>query len=146
MPTSLTIGFGFWIGSFQPSAALPPSAPVNTLPPSITPGVGTPGTLLATTTGNWSGNPGPSYTFEWLRNGVPIAGATSQTYTLQVADVGQAIKSRVTATNASGSANAQSANTVTPTAGTPFLALEMSSGLYLQEAGGFKLKLEANTI
>lgn len=44
-----------------------------------------------------------SYSYQWLRDGVPILGATSSTYTLVVADVGAIIGVTVTATNSAGS-------------------------------------------
>src|SRR5262245_28294400 len=144
MSTSVTLGFGWWIGSFHPQSALAPSAPVNTVAPVISGGISV-GQTLTTTDGTWTGNPGPTITYEWLRNGVPISGATGQTYVIQVADVGQTIRSRVTATNASGSANATSSNSVTPIAGVPLLALEAGAGLFLLEGGAGRIKLEANT-
>ena len=50
-------------------------------------------------------------TFRWLRNGVAIAGATAATYTLVVADVGNAIAFEVTPVS-----------TVAPTTGTPVVS------------------------
>ena len=47
---------------------------------------------------------------------VDIPGATSSTYTLVTADIGQPISVKVTATNAAGSANATSALTAPVTA------------------------------
>jgi hypothetical protein len=42
----------------------------------------------------------PSFTYQWLRNGVVIAGATGQTYTTTPSDAGTAVQCRVTGTNA----------------------------------------------
>ena len=88
------------------------SPPVNTTPPVIS-GNTVVGYTLTTTEGTWTGNPSPTFMYQWLRNGVVIGGATIITYVTQVADVGQQITCRVTGTNILGSANAIS-NVITP--------------------------------
>ena len=55
-------------------------------------------TLIATPDG-FSPNPG-NYTFQWLRNGANIPGATVRTYTIVAADAWQQISVRVTASKA----------------------------------------------
>ena len=74
--------------------------------PSIS---GTPasGQTLTCDPGTWGGN--PDFTFAWLRDGQPIAGATQSTYTVTDDDRGHELACRVTGTNASGSAEATSA-------------------------------------
>jgi hypothetical protein len=49
-----------------------------------------------------AGGPGDaaSVSYQWLRNGAPVAGATSATYPLAAEDAGQAIQCQVTAANA----------------------------------------------
>lgn len=90
------------------------AAPVNTVAPTLSPsGTQDTGTLLTATTGTWTGNPTPTYAYQWLRGGTNISGATSSTYTLQVADEGQTITCRVTGTNSEGSANATTSNSAT---------------------------------
>jgi hypothetical protein len=90
-------------------------APVNTTPPAIT-GTATVGKTLTATDGTWSNAP-TSFSYQWLRcNGggnscATIPGATQKTYLLVAADAGQTIRVRVTATNADGSASAQSDQT-----------------------------------
>lgn len=53
-------------------------------------------TLTATTTGD----PQATTSYQWLRGGVPITGATSPTYVVTVADRGQALQVRVSTTRA----------------------------------------------
>lgn len=65
------------------------------------------GNTLSCTAGGWKG--GPTFTYEWLRNGVPI-GVTETNYTLTPADLGSVIQCRVTATNEVGSVVAINAN------------------------------------
>jgi hypothetical protein len=76
-------------------------APVNTAPPTLT---GTPalGKTLTCSTGTWANNP-TSFSYAWLRSGVPITGQTGSTYVVQAADEGHAISCQVTAGNGGGS-------------------------------------------
>lgn len=76
-------------------------APVNRGAPAIT---GTPqvGQTLAVSDGEWSGFP-DTYTYQWRKGGVNIAGATSKTYTPVAGDAGATIDAVVTATNSAGS-------------------------------------------
>jgi hypothetical protein len=131
---------------------IPPSviAPVNTVVPALTTD-GTPqtGETISTDTGTWSNSPS-SYTYRWQRDGVDIAGATASTYTLVSADEGHTIRSVVTATNAGGSASANSAgftalpqppaNTVAPAlTGSPFVGevLTCSTGTWANNPTGY---------
>ena len=75
------------------------SAPVNTVAPAVT-GTATVGQTLSTTNGTWTGAPAPTFTYQWQRVTTNISGATSSTYVLVVADVGNTIRCVVTATNA----------------------------------------------
>lgn len=91
-----------------------PAAPANSVAPSIS-GTATYASVLTASTGTWSGS--PTYAYQWQSAATSggtysnISGATSSTYTLASADVGQYIKVNVTATNAGGSASALSAAT-----------------------------------
>jgi hypothetical protein len=93
------------------NAALVPLAPVNTAAPvaSGTPSVGQ---TLSCAPGSWTGSPAPTFTYSWLRDGVPVPDAVANTYVVQSADEGNGLTCKVTATNKSGSAAAVS-NTLT---------------------------------
>ena len=87
------------------------SAPVNVAAPVIS-GSNALGSTLTSTTGTFTGNPSPTYAYQWNRNGSPIPSATSSTYILVAADSAAAITCVVTATNSLGSSSATS-NTIT---------------------------------
>ena len=106
-------------------------SPQNTVAPSLS-GSAARDSTLTTTNGTWAGFPATfTFTYAWLRcdnlgaNCSIIGGATASTYKLVQADVGGTVKARVTATNAGGSASADTsvtavvtgapANTVAPT-------------------------------
>lgn len=72
------------------------SAPVPTASPSIS-GAARLGASLSAASGSWSPG-GARYTYQWLRNGSPIAGATTSSYRVGLADVANALSVRVTAT------------------------------------------------
>ncbi|NYJ01949.1 hypothetical protein HNR19_002647 [Nocardioides thalensis] len=63
--------------------------------PVIT-GIAAYGSLLYAAPGTWPQT--PRYTYEWLRGGVPIPGATQAVYQVQAADAGRSVSVRVTAT------------------------------------------------
>ncbi len=100
------------------NAAMVPSAPFNTAAPSVS-GTATTGSLLSCASGSWTGEnelalsagwPLTSpFSYQWLRDGAPIAGATSPAYTVQAADVGHALVCEVAATNVAGHTAARSA-------------------------------------
>jgi hypothetical protein len=79
------------------------ATPVNTSPPVV---AGTPqeGNTLTTSTGTWRKSP-TSYTYAWQRcdsagaSCSSIVGATTNSYTLQAADIGHTIKSTVNGCN-----------------------------------------------
>jgi hypothetical protein len=87
----------------EPSTAPPaPSAEVKVSGESATIAVGAPQTCeTGCSAGEWSGSPTLSY--QWLRNGEAIPGATSSSYTPVAGDKGTAVQLQVTATNAGGS-------------------------------------------
>ena len=100
------------------NAAMVPSAPFNTAAPSVS-GTATTGSLLSCASGSWTGEnelalsagwPLTSpFSYQWLRDGAPIAGANSPAYTVQAGDVGHALVCEVTTTNIAGRTSARSA-------------------------------------
>jgi hypothetical protein len=85
----------------------PHTAPVNTSPP-LASGTLAPGQTLACAEGSWTGYPSPAFSYEWLRDGTPIAGASTSAYVVQAADEGHGLSCQVTASNSSGSETATS--------------------------------------
>src|SRR2546423_9000638 len=94
------------------------TAPRNTGEPAVS-GRTVEGQTLATTNGTWSGTTPLNFRYRWLRcdtsgggvNGVTcttISGAGNRMYVLRGADVGHRIRSRVIASNADGTASANS--------------------------------------
>lgn len=111
--------------------ALPPQTPpVFTSPPAIV-GTATVGQTLSYTSGIYTGNPNPSISQHWVRDGVDIASAINATYTLVLADVGTSITLRQTATNLLGSVNSSSAGVTVGGAaslGAQFSSLSVRAG------------------
>lgn len=89
-------------------------APTNDTAPSISGSDGL-GDTLTRTAGSWSGTPTPSVSGQWRRNGVAIPSETGATYTIVAADSGADIDYIETATNAEGSATADSNDITTQT-------------------------------
>lgn len=84
--------------------------PVNTVLPAIT-GTTSIGETLSVSDGTWTSTGALSYAYQWERAGTPIAGATSNSYTLIEDDAGHTLTCVVTASNAGGSTDAESAQT-----------------------------------
>ena len=78
-------------------------APVNTVAPDTT-GDAKVGSVLTTTQGTWTGTAPITYAYQWYSGINIIVGATSNTYTVQASDLGNAVICAVTATNALGGA------------------------------------------
>lgn len=89
---------------------IPGEAPQMTSPPKIA-GSPTPhvGESLTCQRGEWTGQPPPTFQYEWLRDGGAIAGATSASYTITSEDRGHALSCKVTASNVESQASATSA-------------------------------------
>jgi uncharacterized repeat protein (TIGR01451 family) len=90
--------------------------PTNDGPvPSVTPADPGVGDVVTASPGGWSGAPGITFAYQWLRcdggTCVDIAGASAQTYEVIAADLGKTLRVRVTATNPDGAANVLSPET-----------------------------------
>jgi hypothetical protein len=107
----------------EPSAAA--AKPANTAKPTVSDTTPESGQELTAGPGTWTGDQPMVFTYQWLRcnpggnNCVEIPAADDQTYTAQSADVGNTLRVRVTATNASGSESEQSEATSVVTQGAP---------------------------
>lgn len=104
---ALALALGLWL---LPSWALAAGEPINQSAPEVTRA----GLNLSTTDGSWLGQTRP-FAYEWLRctgteigSCSPIAGETRPTYVITRADLDSRIRSRVTASNEAGSAQAPS--------------------------------------
>ena len=113
---------------FNVDATLQPApgaviGPMNAVLPAVT-GSAAVGQTLACSSGTWSGDPTPSCTYQWLRDGSRIDAATSAAYLVQEADCGHTLSCQVTATNSGGAAIAGSQDVAVSAA--PSLCLKVS--------------------
>lgn len=100
------------------NAGMVPSVPTNTAAPTIS-GTATAGNLLTCSNGSWTGETELTlatgwplttpFADQWLRDGAPITGATSNGYLVSRGDVGHGLACEVTVTNIAGHASARSA-------------------------------------
>jgi len=89
--------------AMQPTSGEPPR---NLQQPTAS-GNATVGDVLECSSGSWAGNPAPSFTYNWLRNGHANVGS-GDAYRVQQADAGSSLRCEVTAENSAGSASAVS--------------------------------------
>jgi thermitase len=97
----------------------PPPPPANTAVPVLS-GAAEDGQTVSATTGSWSGSP-TGFAYQWQRCDSTgwcgsITGATTNSYGVTTADVGDRLRVVVTATNPGGSTSATSAATAPVTA------------------------------
>ena len=99
----------------KPTAKVLPGSPVNLAAPHIS---GTPliGQTLTADEGTWAGTPTITYGYQWfacspISGCEEISGANGQTHEVGVSELGDSFKVKVTATNAEGSASAESEET-----------------------------------
>jgi uncharacterized delta-60 repeat protein len=78
-----------------------------------------------------------SFSYQWLANGSPIAGATASSFTLGSSELGKAVAVRVSYVDGGGTTETvTSAASAAVTEGAPGLRFSNSSGLVTTEAGG----------
>lgn len=137
--TGTSVGFGTGTSTSQPVFGKPGAGPLVVTPPAIS-GTGEVGLLLISTAPTWD-PAGVTTSYQWLRDGTDISGATDTTYTVVAADLNAAITLRATGTlpgrtptvsvsNAIGAGQgaaptATSAPTIT---GTPKVGLRITAG------------------
>lgn len=148
-------GIGLAVG--RRGVAVPLAAPANTVAPVLS-GTAQAGELLSVTDGTWTGNPAPTYTYQWQRDTgggyANIGGETANTFLLTATDVGATIRCVVTGTNSQGSASANSNATATVVAASGLTAPdvtvtsaagavpEVDIGLKSDHAAGFYLDIQ----
>jgi hypothetical protein len=86
--------------------------PAETIAPQIS-GTPTVGDVLTCSKGSWTGDQ-LTFGLKWLRNGIPIPGATESTYTVASADLGHQLVCRVTASNLKATVSKDSASLDVP--------------------------------
>ena len=82
--------------------------PINTTPPFLTFTTAYPGTAVSCVKGDWTGDPAPTYKYQWQADGVDINQAITSVHTVTLLDVGKVLVCVVTAANSVGSAVAVS--------------------------------------
>jgi hypothetical protein len=90
------------VQSLGTSAVIAQVAPTNTVPPVISGEAVIGQTLTVTSPGTWSGQPpqaAMTFSYQWLRDGSNIDGATGASYIISNADSAKPLSCRVTASN-----------------------------------------------
>jgi Carboxypeptidase regulatory-like domain len=120
----------------------PSRAPTNIVIPAIT---GSPvvGEKLSCSNGSWSGNPPPTFSQSWQRDGTPIDGGQGPTYIAGRADGGHTLTCSVVASNAAGTQRVTSGGVVIldrPRPGTTANLVPVSGSVLIKEprATGFR--------
>jgi len=125
MRISVSVTASNSIGTQTAATAMTPVvqavSPDNIDAPTIS-GTAEKGQTLTASPGTWGGTPPMSYAYSWQRcdstgaGCVAISGASSQSYSLTVSDIGSTIRVKVTASNSAGSSSALS-DATNPVAG-----------------------------
>jgi hypothetical protein len=118
------------------------SPPVNTVAPVVSGSI-VEGSTLSVTDGTWTGDPAPTFAYQWREDGVDIPGQTADTLLLTPGLVGTVIDCRVTATNTAGtdSALSNAVGPIQPVGPSTGDALLLTTGDYLLLTDGGKLLL-----
>jgi hypothetical protein len=94
------------------SFSVPPSERTG---PALT-GTPQPGQTLTCTPGTWSGSPAV-FSYQWLRDGATLAGATGPAYDVTAGDAGHALSCQEIANNFAAAASATSPSVTVPSPG-----------------------------
>jgi hypothetical protein len=111
--------------------------------PSIT-GIPANGRLLTCHPGTPSGT-SAQLSYAWLRDQIPIAGATGSTYAVKGKDTGHHLQCQVTATDGGGSVTADSAFVTIPVGGVPASAGETAVGKAAFKSGKVSVPIVCST-
>ena len=103
----MQIGILLSLTAPRPGTGVAVGTPANSAPPVISGGPAVGATLTASA-GTWTGDPTPTVSRQWRRNGADIPGATGGTLSTAGYADGDVIVLRETATNAVGTASASS--------------------------------------
>lgn len=134
-PAASDIGYTTRIQAASRGYTSPASAPANASAPTIAGSTGSLGNVLQAAAGSWTGDMPMTFAYQWIKAGVDIGGAISNSYTIQSGDVGSSITVRVTATNYLGSVAVTSA----AASALPTNLLPNSQAFNLWTAGGITL-------
>jgi hypothetical protein len=93
------------------SLHVPGTRPQQVVAPQIS-GSGALGATLTCNRGIWRGAPPPTFSYQWVRDGVAIASATASTYIVEPADQGHLLSCDVVAANTEGHVEVESSNAV----------------------------------
>ena len=97
--------------------------PVNLVAPTVE-GTPTYRERLTAAPGGWTPAEGLAFAYQWLRDGAPVAGATTASYRLDLDDLGHTLAVSVTATDATGAQVAAASAPTTPVAKAAFEVLD----------------------
>ena len=103
----MQIGILLSLTAPRPGTGVAVGTPANSAPPVISGGPAVGATLTATA-GTWTGDPAPTITRQWRRNGADIPGATGSTLSTAGYADGDVITLIETATNVVGAGSAGS--------------------------------------
>lgn len=124
--------YGWWFNAAYTKiyfAGVVPLGPINLVLAAIT-GERTVGSQLSVTPGTWAGSPAPTFTYQWLRDGIEIVGETGLNHTITEDDVGFQLTVMETATNVGGTIARASSNYVLPVAvGSPVITQQPQTAL-----------------
>ncbi len=96
------------IGTAETSELYVPGSPPEASAPPTVKGESALGSTLTCVNHEWSGAPAPTFTYQWLLNGVAIPSETASEYTIVAADRGLAVSCSVMGSSREGTAVATS--------------------------------------